>query len=219
MEMSEQTLGKLPQTEIIFGKLLSRLEKEANNQGQSNQELRGQVQETRSKTHEVTYITSSAVGPGYLVRENLKTLSAPAQTDKALTRRGDIVIKLTKPFDSALVRTPEEENLLVTSTCAIIRIDRDAGVNPAYFAGFLLRPGVRSWLLDAAGGSTLKRSALEPLRLALPDEETQKKLGLLHVRVVESELAQLAAIDEGRSLRDAFYEDALKNHLAVVSTD
>ena len=110
MEMSEQTLGKLPQTEIIFGKLLSRLEKEANNQGQSNQELRGQVQETRSKTHEVTYITSSAVGPGYLVRENLKTLSAPAQTDKALTRRGDIVIKLTKPFDSALVRTQQERS-------------------------------------------------------------------------------------------------------------
>ncbi len=69
----------------------------------------------------VKVIPPKAIKAGSIVHEELYEVEYKAEFDeKKLTKAGDIVVKLSSPYDAALV-SKEDEGLLITSFCIIIR--------------------------------------------------------------------------------------------------
>lgn len=69
----------------------------------------------------VKVIPPKAIKAGKIEHEELYDVDYKTEFDeKKLTKAGDIVVKLSSPYDAALV-TKEDEGLLITSFCIIIR--------------------------------------------------------------------------------------------------
>ena len=101
--------------------------------------------------------------------------------DSLLSMVDDIIIKLSPPFDNAVV-TPEFAGCLVSSNCAIIRIGNTSELDPRYLSAFLASSGTKKELEESANG-TLKRirtSDLSGIEIPLVHLEYQKKIVELH---------------------------------------
>ena len=69
----------------------------------------------------VKVIPPKAIKAGKIVHEELYDVEYRTEfDDKKLTKEGDIVVKLSSPYDAAYV-TKEDEGILITSFCIIIR--------------------------------------------------------------------------------------------------
>ena len=95
-----------------------------------------------------------------------------------LTRRGDVVVRLSLPYTAIAIESEENEGLLVSSNCAIVRPD-ERRVLPGYLAWLLNTPEVgRYWARHsigvALGAITLER--LRDLKISPPSLETQAEV-------------------------------------------
>ena len=69
----------------------------------------------------VKVIPPKAIKAGKIVHEELYDVEYRTEfDDKKLTKEGDIVVKLSSPYDAAYI-TKEDEGILITSFCIIIR--------------------------------------------------------------------------------------------------
>lgn len=74
---------------------------------------------------------------GKIIHEDLYDLEYKVQIDEnKITREGDIVVKLSTPYDAAYV-TQEDEGLLITSFCVIIRIRDRSKIDPKFLNAFI----------------------------------------------------------------------------------
>lgn len=94
------------------------------------------------------------------------------------TAQGDVVIKLTSPYDAAYV-TEDAAGLIVPSYCVLItNIDSDV-VDARYLSGFLNTAYARKLLQSGLSGTygMLKVKDIGNLSVALPDITEQRALG------------------------------------------
>lgn len=83
----------------------------------------------------VKVIPPKAIKAGKIEHEELYNVEYKTEFDeKKLTKEGDIVVKLSSPYDAAFV-TKEDEGLLITSFCIIIR-NTGKSVSSEYIAAF-----------------------------------------------------------------------------------
>jgi restriction endonuclease S subunit len=97
--------------------------------------------------------------------------------DSFLSQVDDIIIKLSPPFDNAVV-TPEFAGCLVSSNCAIIRIENTSELDPRYLSAFLASSGPKKMLEESEHG-LLKRiytSNLNKIEIPLIHREYQEKI-------------------------------------------
>ena len=95
--------------------------------------------------------------------------------DNKMTKLNDIVIKLSSPYDSALV-TEEAEGLLVPSYCAIISGINEENINIKYLVGYLNSEFAREKMLigvSTSAGTMVKERTLSELEIVLPDIRKQ----------------------------------------------
>ena len=96
---------------------------------------------------------------------------------KYLAEAGDIVMKLSTPYDAAVV-TEEEAGCVVPSFCAIIR---SSGIlDPAYLLAFLNSASCKDQLKSMVAGAVMAMLSVGKIRnvlIPVPKEEEQKKLG------------------------------------------
>ncbi len=101
------------------------------------------------------------------------------------TKEGDIVIKLSTPYDSVIV-TKEDEGLLVTSFCAIIRgLDPDTA---RYLIAYLNSAEFNALAKASTSGSiviVLALSFLKECLIPLPPLDEMKKIGDEYARILE----------------------------------
>lgn len=101
------------------------------------------------------------------------------------TKEGDIVIKLSTPYDSVIV-TKEDEGLLVTSFCAIIRgLDPDTA---RYLIAYLNSTEFNALAKASTSGSiviVLALSFLKECLIPLPPLDEMKKIGDEYARILE----------------------------------
>ena len=97
--------------------------------------------------------------------------------DSLLSMVDDIIIKLSPPFDNAVV-TPEFAGCLVSSNCAIIRIDNTSELDPRYLSAFLASSGAKKTLEASAEGMMrrIRTSDLSDIEIPLVHREYQKKI-------------------------------------------
>lgn len=110
--------------EIIGGQIMSRV---SYKDGENIEDL---IREAR-------VLLPSAISGGIIHHENLGTVNLKKEvSNKKITKCGDIIIKLSSPYDCGLI-TEIDEGLIVPSFCAIIRGFDKKIINDKYLLGFM----------------------------------------------------------------------------------
>lgn len=80
----------------------------------------------------VPVLMPKAISSGMILKENLGHIVLDKDvTSRRYTRKGDVVVKLSTPYDAAYV-TEDEEGLLVSSFCVAIRITKNDLIDAKY---------------------------------------------------------------------------------------
>lgn len=117
-----------------------------------------------------------------------------------LTRKGDVVMRLSEPNSAAYI-SEKDENLLVTSYCCFVRLKEDF-VLPEFLTWFLNSDFCRKQTRKFSTGSALGFLSTQLLKEidvpALPLERQQKVIELFKLSIVErnlhTELLQLKSL-------------------------
>lgn len=165
----------------------------------------------------VKVLVPKAISSGVIVKEDLgdAELTKVIDEDK-FTQAGDVVIKLSTPYDAAYV-TEEYAGIAIPSFCAAIRITDENEMDATYLSAFLNSSYVREQLTAKVVGSARPMikvtdiRALEIPKLSVEDRRDigkafilsgQKKATLQEMIDNESRLMEnivLASIKEGMS--------------------
>lgn len=79
----------------------------------------------------VKILVPKAIKNGGINHQDLSEINLKSKPDEnKLTKAGDIVLKLSQPYDAAYI-TEKDEGILVTSFCLVLR-EIDADINPRY---------------------------------------------------------------------------------------
>lgn len=118
----------------------------------------------------VKVLVPKAIVSGVIVKEDLGDAELGKQIDEEKhTHEGDVVIKLSTPYDAAYV---DEENagIAIPSFCAAIRITDDDKMDARYLTAFLNSSYVRDELTEKVVGSTRPMIKITDIRaLEVPE--------------------------------------------------
>lgn len=149
--------------EVIGGQIISRVEAK---------------QDSDKPIGTIRILIPKAISNGMVNHDNLSQISIKTQLDdKRLTKFGDIVLKLSQPYDAAYI-TKKDENLLVTSFCLILR-GIDKKVNPEYLLAILNSDIYKDQALNLTTGATvpiLTKGSIEKIKVAILSSSEQNKI-------------------------------------------
>jgi restriction endonuclease S subunit len=128
---------------------------------------------TKEKIGSIKVLLPKAISNGSINQDELGTLDLKTEIDKKrITKAGDIVIKLSTPYDACII-TEEEEGLLVPSFCAIINNVPDS-ILKEYLLAYLNSQACLLQIQTLFTGTTipiLSIGQIKKLYVPLPDEE------------------------------------------------
>lgn len=131
----------------------------------------------------VNVLAPKAISDGIIVKENLGELQICKKIDEEkFTKEGDVVVKLSTPYDATYV-TKENEGLAVPSFCAIIRVKEDK-LDAKYLSAFFNTEYVREILKSKVMGSIrpmVKVSDLRNLDIPYVSEEDMADIGQSYI--------------------------------------
>lgn len=131
----------------------------------------------------VNVLAPKAISDGIIVKENLGELQICKKFDEEkFTKEGDVVVKLSTPYDATYV-TKENEGLAVPSFCAIIRVKEDK-LDAKYLSAFFNTEYVREILKSKVMGSIrpmVKVSDLRNLDIPYVSEEDMADIGQAYI--------------------------------------
>lgn len=138
-----------------------------------------------------------------LAYENFKVVPEP----RRLTQVGDIVIKLTLPFDSALI-TEETAGCFIPSFCAVIRHCGD--LNKNYLRAFLASKACKNQLKARVSGaitSILSVGKIREIEVPEPDDAIQREIGENFCRALEKKqlFKKIAELESKKN--DAIFQE------------
>ncbi|MGN0692116.1 MAG: hypothetical protein ACI4K7_07205 [Oscillospiraceae bacterium] len=148
--------------EVIVGQIMTRVTAVGNDEGET-----------------IRVLTPKAISNGVINMDDVGTavISKEIDMDK-YTRKGDVVIKLSTPYDAAYI-TAETAGLAIPSYCAIIRlinVHMDAG----YLSAYLNSRYVRDQLTSKVSGGVkpmVKVTDIRSLEIPNISESDMKAIG------------------------------------------
>lgn len=160
--MSVVELEKLT-SEIISGTVVSRLESKDGN-----------------KIDQIGVLTLKSISNGKIDTEYIQRINVSKRVqDNKLTKYGDIIIKMSTPYDSVFIEK-EFENMIVPSFCCLIRGTQNQMVDPYYLVGYLNSALAKEYLFtsnSASAASLLKIRDIKKLPVPLPEITEQRAIG------------------------------------------
>lgn len=170
---------------FIGGQITSRIE--ANEK--KNEVVVGKVQ----------VIPPKAIKGGKIMHDELYELEYKSEfDDKKLTKAGDIVVKLSSPYDAAYI-TEEDEGLLITSFCIIIR-NTSKILLSEYLAAFLNSGVYLEQVMDMVSGAAvpmLTMGKIKDVVVKNMELEEQKQVAeyFRNISLKEEVMAQIIALE------------------------
>ena len=159
--MLKKELGEIKGLEIIGGLITSRIEDKKGIEGRS-----------------IKVLVPKAINHGIVEQGLLGNLDIKTDPDeKKLTHEGDLVIKLSTPYDVCLI-DKENEGLLVPSFCAIIR-GLSEEIDNKYLLSFLNSDYCLSQIKTSLIGTTIPIMSiriLKELNVIIPNHSKQIKI-------------------------------------------
>ena len=174
---------------VVGGQIMSRIT--------ANPDAGDEVVETRKVLIPKSISADGSIDIAVLPEEDLKVEADPKKTTKA----GDIVMKLSPPYDAGLV-TEATQGCLVPSFCAIIRPTSDVDVQ--YLLAFMNSTLCKNQLQSQVSGSVmtvLSVGKVKNVNMPLPPIDEQRKIGQ---RYMESQrklsiIRQIAQLESKRN--------------------
>lgn len=128
----------------------------------------------------VPVLSPKAIVLGVINKDDLGEAVLTKDIDeKKYTKEGDVVIKLSTPYDAAYV-TEEMTGLVIPSFCAVVRAREGARIDTKYLSAFLNSSYVREQLVSKVVGSTrpmLKISDINGLEIPEVTEQDMRDIG------------------------------------------
>lgn len=120
---------------------------------------------------------------------------------KFLTEKGDIIIKLSSPYDSCLIGE-EDEGLLIPSFCLKIKVT-DPTVDRYFLLAFLNSKKCTDDLRSRCYGSVMaivKKSDLEKVELPVFTTQEQEEIGRRYstVKLIRAEMERYLSLEQER---------------------
>lgn len=137
----------------------------------------------------VKVIPPKAIKAGRIEQEELYDLNYKTEFDeKKLTKAGDIVVKLSSPYDAAYV-TKEDEGLLITSFCIIIR-NTGGDVSSEFLAAFCNSGVYLRQVMNMVSGASvpmLTIGKVNEVKVNLFNREEQEQIAQYYKNLCEKE--------------------------------
>lgn len=150
----------------------------------------------------VTILSPRALQNGSIVDSELVIEAVGEIKKEHYTCEGDVVIKLSTPYDSAYI-DKKHEGIVATSSVMILRKKPDAAVDMQYLSMFLGMPQTNAVLQAVSTGQStamamLKRQAVAEIEVPLLPLERQRELASLFQAVQERrrQYTRLIELDE-----------------------
>lgn len=161
---------------------------------------------------EVKVLVPKSISGGVIVGKDLGVtfLSKEIDQDK-YTRVGDVVIKLSTPYDAAYV-TEEFKGIAIPSFCAAIRVN-DKEVNPKYLSAFFNSSYVRELLISKVQGSTrpmIKISDIRAIELPSVTKADMKDIGEAFLLSGEKKITLQKMIENESELMNNIVLESIK---------
>ena len=144
--------------------------------------------------------------PNELPMEDLKA----KPDEKRITALNDIVIKLSTPFDSAII-TEETVGCIVPSFCAIIRNNGELDID--YLRAFLNSKVCKEQLRQKVSGavmSILSIGKIKEVEIPIPDKKEQKDIGDRYVSVQEKMDVIRKIVELENKRNDIVFQELMK---------
>lgn len=144
-------------------------------------------------------IVAKTVGEGCINEEGIIINNYKSEPDpKRLTKEGDIVVKLSSPYNAVII-DKDHEDMLVSSFCSIIRNIK--GIDKSYLAAFLNSDICQKQLESSVAGSlmgVLSNGKLSEIEIPLPDEKKQEEIGDFFNKTIKNRilLAKIQKLEE-----------------------
>lgn len=157
-------------------------------------------------------VPKAITSDGSIIENELVTEELRNKPDeKRITAIGDIIIKLSTPFDSATITT-NLAGCLIPSFCAIIR--NKGIINNNYLQSFLNSKLCKDQIKAKVTGSAMALisiSKLKDIEIPIPDQKIQEEIGM-HYREVQLKIATMKQIIELESKRnDVIFSNMVKD--------
>lgn len=138
---------------------------------------------------EVKVLLPRAMQGGAIIDEELAIETVGEVKEENFTREGDVVIKLSTPYDSVYI-DKAHEGIMITSFGMVLRKKDDAELDMRFLSLFLNLPQTNSILQAVSTGQSvamamLKRQTVADIEVSLLPLERQEKLASLFQVVQE----------------------------------
>ena len=162
-----------------------------------------------NKIGEIKVLTPKAIQNGSCNHKDLGLLNISQEADsKKVTKLGDIVIKLSTPYDACIIKE-ENEGLLVPSFCAIINNIPDY-ISKDYLLAFLNSKVYQNKIKNLLIGQNLpilSIGQIKKVELPLPSIDIQEDIGKSYKGTLNKiKLLERIISLESEYLESRFYE-------------
>lgn len=162
-----------------------------------------------NKIGEIKVLTPKAIQNGSCNHKDLGLLNISQEADsKKVTKLGDIVIKLSTPYDACIIKE-EDEGLLVPSFCAIINNIPDY-ISKDYLLAFLNSKVYQNQIKNLLIGQNLpilSIGQIKKVELPLPSIDVQEDIGNTYKGTLDKiKLLEKIISLESEYLESRFYE-------------
>lgn len=141
-----------------------------------------QVVDQQRKTIVAKTISEGRINEDGIIVNDYKTVF----DEKKLTHEGDIVVKLSAPYNAVII-DKEHEGMLVSSFCSIIRnVEK---IDKRYLVAFLNSEIAQKQLANSVSGSLmsiLSNGKLGELLIPIPSPEKQKEIGEYFAKTIKN---------------------------------
>ena len=151
---------------------------------------------------DVRVLLPRAMQQGVIDDEELAVETVGEVKEENYTHEGDVVIKLSTPYDSVYI-DKAHEGIMITSFGMVLRKNADSELNMQYLSMFLNLPQTNAMLQAVSTGQSvamamLKRQTVADIDVPLIPIDFQKKLAALFQAVQErkSQYLRLIEFDE-----------------------
>lgn len=155
-----------------------------------------------TEPREVKVLLPRAMQGGAIVDDELAVETVGEVKDENFTHEGDVVIKLSTPYDSVYI-DEAHEGIMITSFGMVLRKKADAELDMQYLSMFLNLPQTNSVLQAVSTGQSaamamLKRQTVADIEVPLLSLERQQQLASLFQAVQErkSQYVRLIELDD-----------------------
>lgn len=169
--VNKTLLGELGSINIIGGQITSRIE----------------AKDISEKYETMKVLVPKAISNGKVSHDELGTIDVKLGVDsKRITKCGDIVMKLSTPYDACVI-TKDEEGLLVPSFCAIIN-NVPEYINKDYLLAYINSKACLMQIKSLVTGSTiaiLSTGQIKKIAVPVPETEVQDEIAVKYLEGIE----------------------------------